>query len=463
MPATLSADQRVQSQDIGQRLDHLPVGRVHRRVVIAVGLGLFFEVYEIFLSSTIATALNTQYGLGGTTLQLLLASSFLGMFVGAAVFGRIADRVGRRQAFMVNLVWFSVWSVIAAVAPNPWMLVGARFMAGIGIGAEYPVADAYLSDVLPKAHRGRLAAWAYTCSFLAVPALGFLSLSLPGRSLFGMEGWRVLLVAGAIGALFVIALRRGLPESPRWLASVGRIADARAALRAFESGTGPAPAHAADSDGDDDAAAASGPTVSALQRLRLSPYRQRLIMLVVFHLFQPFGYFGFGTLAALVLVSRGYDVTSSLLFTAVSFIGYPIGSLVSIPLLKRFERKYLIMVMVAVMAAAGVLFATVNVAALIVVFGLLITAASNVFSNVYHVYQAEIFPSDVRATAIGWTYSVSRLSSAALPFILVPVLDNYGATAMFAAVLVALATTIAVIASMGPRTTGKSLDAINPT
>ena len=117
--------------------------------------------------------------------------------------------------------------------------------------------------------------------------------------------------------------------------------------------------------------------------------------------------------------------------------------------------------MVAVMAASGVLFATVD--ALIVVFGLLITVSSNVFSNIYHVYQAEIFPSDVRATAVGWTYSVSRLSSAALPFILVPVLDNYGATAMFAAVLVALAATIAVIAPIGPRTTGKSLDAINPT
>jgi MFS transporter, putative metabolite:H+ symporter len=461
MTATLHAGQR----DIGQRLDHLPVGPVHRRVVIAVGLGLFFEVYEIFLSSTIATALSTQYGLGGTALQLLLASSFLGMFFGAAAFGRIADRIGRRRAFLLNLVWFSVWSAIAAVAPNPWMLVGTRLMAGIGVGAEYPVADSYLSDVLPKAHRGRLAAWAYTCSFLAVPALGFLSLSVTGRSLFGVEGWRVLLLVGAIGALFVIALRHGLPESPRWLASVGRIADARAALRAFESGTGPAPEHAADSDGDDDVAAASEPvrTVSALQRLRFSPYRQRLIMLGVFHLFQPFGYYGFGTLAALVLVSRGYDVTSSLLFTAVSFIGYPIGSLVSIPLLTRFERKYLIMVMVAVMAAAGVLYATVNVPALIVVFGLLITAASNVFSNIYHVYQAEIFPSDVRATAVGWTYSVSRLSSAALPFILVPVLDNYGATAMFAAVLVALAATIAVIAPIGPRTTGKSLDEINPT
>jgi MFS transporter, putative metabolite:H+ symporter len=465
MSVTLHADRKVGARDIGRRLDHLAVGPVHRRVVIAVGLGLFFEVYEIFLSSTIATALQSQYGLGGTALQLLLASSFLGMFIGAAAFGRIADRIGRRRAFLLNLVWFSVWSVIAAVAPNPWMLVGARFMAGIGVGAEYPVADAYLSDVLPRTHRGRLAAWAYTCSFLAVPALGFLSLSLTGRSVFGVESWRVLLLGGAIGALLVIVLRRGLPESPRWLAGVGRIEDARAALRAFESGAGRATECAADIDGHDEVTPDSTPvrTVPALQRLRLSPYRQRLIMLGVFHLFQPFGYYGFGTLAVLVLVSRGYDVTSSLLFTALSFIGYPIGSLISIPLLTRFERKYLIVVTVVVMATCGVLFATVNDHALIVVFGFLITASSNVFSNIYHVYQAEIFPSEVRATAVGWTYSVSRLSSAALPFILVPLLDHYGATAMFAAVLVALAATIAVIAPLGPRTKGRSVDEVNPT
>jgi putative MFS transporter len=460
MPVTLHAARQTGLRDIGHRLDHLPVGPVHRRVVIAIGLGLFFEVYEIFLSGTIATALKMQYGFDGPALQLLLASSFLGMFFGAAIFGRIADRIGRRRAFLVNLVWFSVWSALGAIAPNPWMLVGARFMAGIGVGAEYPIADSYLSDVLPKAHRGRLAAWAYTCSFVAVPALGFLSLALDGRRLFGFEGWRVLLLVGAIGALLIIALRRGLPESPRWLASVGRVDEARAALRDFESGTGQAPEYVKDECHDD---AQPARTVSPIARLRLSPYRQRLLMLGVFHLFQPFGYYGFGTLAVLVLISRGYDVTSSLLFTAVSFVGYPLGSLISIPLLKRFERKYLIMVMVAVMATCGILFATVSSHALIVVFGLLITASSNVFSNIYHVYQAEIFPSDVRATAVGWTYSVSRLSSAALPFILVPVLDYYGATAMFTTVLVALAAAIAVIAAIGPRTTGRSLDEINPT
>ena len=460
--ALVQPDRKVGLHDIGRRLDRLSVGPVHRKVVIAIGLGLFFEVYEIFLSGTIATALKAQYGLGGTALQLLMASSFVGMFIGAAAFGRIADRIGRRRAFLINLVWFSVWSVVAAFAPSVWMIVAARFMAGIGVGAEYPVADSYLSDVLPKAHRGRLAAWAYTCSFLAVPALGFLSLSLNGRSVFGFDGWRVLLMLGALGSLFVIALRRGLPESPRWLAHMGRTEEAEAALRKFESGTVSPTDDVVDDEDQDVAALEPAPAGSALARLRLSPYRQRLIMLAVFHLFQPFGYYGFGTLATLVLVARGYDVTSSLMFTAVSFIGYPIGSLLSIPLLKRFERKYLIMVMVAVMAICGVLFASVNVTALIVVFGLLTTAASNMFSNVYHVYQAEIFPSDIRATAVGWTYSVSRLSSAALPFILIPVLNHFGATAMFAVVVAALAATVIVLAPIGPRTTGKSLDEVNP-
>jgi MFS family permease len=441
--------------DIGSQLDALPVGRVHRKVVVAIGLGLFFEVYEIFLSSSIATALKTEYHLGGTALQLLMASSFIGMFIGAAAFGRIADRIGRRKAFLLNLVWFSVCSLLAAVAPTPALLVAARFLAGIGIGAEYPVADSYLSDVLPKADRGRLSAWAYTCSFLAVPALGFLALGLSGRTILGVEGWRVLLMIGAVGAVFVMLLRRGLPESPRWLAAQGRTDEAQAALNAIAAGSGVVPTPVAEPR-------TTKRVANPVARLRQAPYRGRLAMLAVFHVFQPFGYYGFGTLAGLVLVARGFDVTSSLLFTALSFIGYPLGSLISIPLLGRIERKFALMVSVAAMAGCGIAFATVSGPALIVAFGVLTTAAANVFSNVYHVYQAEIFPSDVRATAVGWTYSLSRLSSAALPFVLIPVLDRYGAAAMFTVVLAALVVAVAALVPFGPRTTGRSLDEINP-
>lgn len=437
--------------DVGSQLDALPVGRVHRKVVIAIGLGLFFEVYEIFVSSSIATALKTQYHLGGTTLSLLMASSFIGMFIGAAAFGRIADRIGRRRAFLLNLVWFSVCSLLAAIAPTPALLVAARFLAGIGIGAEYPVADSYLSDVLPKDHRGRLAAWAYTCSFLAVPALGFLTLGLSGRTVLGMEGWRVLLI-GAVGAVFVMFLRRGLPESPRWLAAQGRTQEAQDALQELADGSPVAPI----------TAEPACVTANPVARLRHTPYRARLAMLAVFHLFQPFGYYGFGTLAGLVLLARGFDVSASLLFTALSFFGYPLGSLLSIPLLGRIERKYLVLASAAAMAGCGIAFATVSTPALIVLFGVLTTTAANVFSNVYHVYQAEIFPSDVRATAVGWTYSLSRLSSAAMPFVLIPVLDHYGATAMFTVVVAALVIAIAVLMPLGPRTTGRSLEEINP-
>jgi putative MFS transporter len=455
--ATVSETNRTLLAEIGQRLDNLTVGPMHRKVVVAIGLGLFFEMYEIFLSSTISATLKTQYDLDGTTLKLLLASTFVGMFIGAAALGSLADKIGRRRAFLFNLIWFSFWTLVGAFSPAPWFLVITRFLAGIGVGAEYPVADAYLSDVLPKSHRGRLAAWAYTCSFIAVPVLGFLSLGLTKHSLLGIPGWRILLVIGSIGAVIVMLMRRGLPESPRWLAGIGREAEAREALRAFEVG--------AESTAEPTAAAApsaAAVAVKPLQRLRVSPYRGRLGMLAVFHVFQSFGYYGFGTLAALVLVSRGYDVTTSLLYTSLSYLGYPIGSALSIPLLKRFERKFLVIATIAALAAFGLLFATVDNTVMIVVFGFLTTATSNVFSNVYHVYQAEIFPTDVRATAVGWTYSLSRLSSGALPFILLPVLDEYGAGAMFTVVLVALAIAAGVVAWIGPRTTRRNLEEINP-
>jgi MFS transporter, putative metabolite:H+ symporter len=446
---------------VGEQLDRLPVGSVHRKVVVAVGLGLFFEMYEIFLSSTLSATLSHDFGVRGTALKLVLASSFIGMFFGAAFFGRLADRIGRRKAFLLGLSWFSAFSLAGAFAPSPALLVLARFLAGVGIGALYPVADSYLADVLPREHRGRMASYAYTCSFLAVPFAAFLAWWLTQHSPLGVAGWRWLLGLGASGAVIVFVLNRWLPESPRWLASAGRLDEAQRALNTFAAGSNVLAAQI-----DTRPAAARGgltrPAQSALTQLRRAPYNRRVVMLTVFHLFQTYGYYGFGTLAALVLVSRGYDVTSSMLFSALSFVGYPIGSLMAIPLLARFERKFLLVGSLVAVAVFGLLFATQSSVAVIILFGFLTTATSNVFSNVYHVYQAEIFPTTVRATAVGWTYSLSRLSSAASPFVLIPILNDYGAGAMFAVVATALAMVIVAVLTLGPRTSRRSLEEINP-
>lgn len=440
------------------QLDRLPVGPLHRKIVIAVGLGLFFDMYEIFLSGSISTALTKDFSVSGLELKLLLASAFVGMFFGAAFLGSLADRIGRRKAFLFNLIWYSLWSLIGAFSPNVWVLVFARFMAGIGVGAEYPVADAYLSDTMPKDKRGRMASWAYTCSFVAVPVVGFLALWLNSFRFLDISGWRWLMALGGLGALAVLYIRRGLPESPRWLLEKGRRDEAQAGLAAFANGSGVQVMPI------DDTAATSIPAAAkpATGILRKAPYSTRLGMLAVFHLLQTFGYYGFGTLAAIVLVSRGYDVTSSLLFVALSFIGYPIGSLLSTPLIIRFERKFLLLGTLIALAASGIAFATSTAPAAIIVFGFLTTLISNIFSNVFHIYQAEIFPTSVRATAVGWTYSLSRLSSGALPFVLLPILDNFGALAMFGTVAAALMIICITVAMLGPRTTRRSVEEINP-
>jgi MFS transporter, putative metabolite:H+ symporter len=458
---TASPITAVTTDSVGAQLDRLPVGAVHRKVVVAVGLGLFFEMYEIFLSSTLSATLSRDFGVRGTALKLVLASSFIGMFIGAAFFGRLADRIGRRKAFLVGLSWFSAFSLAGAFAPDPALLVLARFLAGVGIGAVYPVADAYLADVLPKEHRGRMASYAYTCSFLAVPFAAFLAWRLTQHSPLGVAGWRWLLALGAGGAVIVFVLNRWLPESPRWLASVGRLDEAQRALNIFAAGSNVIAAQT-HTPPDASRAGVGRPAQSALAQLRRAPYNRRVAMLTVFHLFQTYGYYGFGTLAALVLVSRGYDITSSMLFSALSFVGYPVGSLMAIPLLARFERKFLLVGSIVAVAVFGLLFATQASVALIVAFGFLTTATSNVFSNVYHVYQAEIFPTTVRATAVGWTYSLSRLSSGASPFVLIPILDHYGAGAMFTVVATALAVVIAAVLTLGPRTSRRSLEEINP-
>ncbi|WP_193376491.1 MFS transporter [Mycobacterium sp. UM_CSW] len=455
---TTSPTMPASTTSAGQQLDQMPVGTVHRKAIVVVGLGLFFEMYEIFLASTMSTALRHDFGLRGTELNLVLASAFVGMFFGAAFFGRLADRIGRRKAFLLGLTWFSVFSLLGAFAPSPALLVGARFLAGVGVGAEYPVADSYLADVLPKERRGRLASYAYTCSFLAVPFAGFLAMWLTQHSPLGIAGWRWLLAIGGLGAVIVFVLNRWLPESPRWLADVGRIDEAQRELDKFAAGS-KVPAQPINTGL---AVAEPDRTRPALGRLRRAPYNRRLAMLIVFHLFQTFGYYGFGTLAALVLVSRGYDVTSSMFFSALSFLGYPIGSALSIPLMARFERKFLLVGATVAIAAFGLMFATQSSVPLIVVFGFLTTATGNVFSNVYHVYQAEIFPTAVRATAVGWTYSLSRLSSGASPFILIPVLDTYGAAAMFTVVAMALVVVVVAVLTLGPRTSRRSLEEINP-
>jgi putative MFS transporter len=454
-PVESSTSPRHSEASIAARMDRLPVTPLHRRAVVVIGLGQFFDLYEIFLAGVLSSVLASQFKLEKGVVALLLASAFIGMFVGAIVLGRIADQLGRRRAFLLSLGIYSTFSLLSAFSPGPAMLVVTRFLAGVGIGAEPPIADSYLSDLLPPRKRGRYIAWAYTIGFLGVPAAGFLARGLAPIAPLGIEGWRWMFVIGALGSVVVAFLRRSLPESPRWLAANGRGDEADAVVRRFEADVRDLP------EPDPGHTPVRVQERGSFRELLVPPFRKRTGMMALFHLLQSFGYYGFGTLVPLVLVAKGFPIVTSLGFVALTFLGYPVGSLLSLPLVERLERKVLLVASGLGMAVFGLLFGLSNAPAAIVIFGFLYTVISNVFSNSFHIYQAEIFPTRLRATASGSTYSLSRLSNALLPFILLPVLAAYGPVAMFGVVSAAMVVVALDIGLLGPRTTGRDLESVN--
>ena len=437
---------------IGARLDRLPITPAHRAIVAIAGIGTFFDLFDIFLAGVLGTVLTDRFHLDRVSLPLVLASGFLGMFLGAVTLGAMADRLGRRQAFLLNLAIYSTFTLAGAFATNAAMLIATRFVAGIGIGAELPLVDAYLSEFLPPRHRGRYTAIAYTVGFVGVPAVGFLARALVPRQPLGIDGWRWVFVAGSVGGAIIWWLRRRLPESPRWLESQGRFDEADAVVASLERAAGMTP---------DPRVSKTGSLPAEPARLGVlfsRQYATRTIVLWVFQIFQSVGYYGFGTLVPLVLAAKGFSIVNSLSYVSGVYIGYPLGSALSIPLVERVDRRWLIVGSALLMAIFGLALGFATAPLPIIIFGLSYTIVSNVFSNAFHIFQAEIFPTTVRATAASTAYGLSRLSSAAMPFVLLPVLQRSGAPTMFAVVAAAMLIVMIDIGVFAPPTTGRPLE-----
>jgi putative MFS transporter len=437
---------------VGELLDANAVTRRQRRIIVIVGFGLFFDLFDVFLAGVLGTVLTRSFGLSKTVLPVVLGSSFLGMFFGAVCMGLVADRMGRRPAFLINLAVYSLFTLAGSFSPNAIVLIVTRFMAGVGIGAQMPLSDAYLSELLPARVRGKLISAAYTIGFCGVPAIGLGARALVPINLFGIEGWRWLFVAGGLGGAAIWALQHNVVESPRWLSTMGRVEEARKATAFILE----LPAEAI--------GVIAEPTVRPSQQPYLALFDRdnyrRTLMLYVFQIFQSVGYYGFGTMVPLVLASKGFSVLSSLTYTTIAFLGYPLGSALSLVVVERIDRRLLIVLSAAAMAAFGLGLGFAMSPILIGTFGIGYTIVSNIFSNAYHVLQGEIFPTAIRGRAAGSAYGLSRLSSALMPFILLPVLNRFGAGVMFVFIAAVMVAVIVDIGLFAPHTTGRKLEEI---
>ena len=449
---------------ISARIDRLPATRTIWTMLALLGFGMFFELYDLLFTAYVAPSLvksgvltASTAGLFGTTgVASFIAALFTGLFVGTILCGFLADRFGRRAIFTWSLLWYSVANVMVALQTDAFGLNLWRFVSGVGLGLEMVTIGAYVSELAPKGLRGRAFALNQAIGFSCVPVISFLAYMLAPTAPLGIEGWRWVVMIGALAAPVVVILRRNLPESPRWLAKHGRLAEADAVVKALEAKVEaeygrPLPPPGPDVRIDH---------ASGFMDLWVPGVRGRVILMSVFNIFQTIGFYGFSNWVPSLLVKQGITVSTSLGYTTIIALAAPIGPLIGFALGDKFERKWIIVAAAFVILVAGLVFGQASTAALIIAMGVMLTLSNNILSYSFHAYQQELFPTGIRARAAGFVYSWSRLSVIFSSFIIAFILNGFGAPGVFAFIAAAMAIVMAVIGIFGPRTTNLALETI---
>jgi putative MFS transporter len=469
----------VREDFVASRLDALQVTSGLYRLVARISAGGWFEAYDLFMLAYISlgmvrSGLFAAAGLGPNGISVFAGAGFAGMFAGTIVFGWVSDRFGRRAVFMWSLAWYSAFTIAMAFATTALGIDLLRLIAGLGIGVQLITIDAYVSELTPPHARGRAIAFSQAITFSAVPVVAFVAKYLVPITWLGLDGWRLVAIIGGVGAIVIWPIARGLPESPRWLAAHGRFPSALWELVRVERLAN------ATVETLDRSSSAGGPVtsdnVSALQRATAGDssrsgwwhemwsgtYRTRSAMLVLFNFCQTIGFYGFASWVAILLFSEGVSFLHSLQYVFIIALAAPLGPLIAMRAAERAERKWQIVALAAASAALGLAFAAARSPWAIIVLGLGLTLANNWFSSAFHAYQAELYPTRIRAQAVGFVYSWSRLSAIFVGFWIAAILARYGAGAAFAFIAVAMAIAGSAIAAVGPLTRGRRLESISP-
>src|SRR5687767_12034413 len=404
-----------------ERLDRLPFTREHGRLVVGSGLGWALDAMDVGLISFVMASLlaQEQWGITPTELSFLGSIGFVGMALGATLGGLLADRFGRRQVFAVTLLIFGLATGAAALSWSVGALLVFRFLIGLGLGAELPVASTLVSEFAPARLRGRVvvgleAFWAVGWTLAAL--IGYLV--VPRSD----DGWRWALALGAVPALYAVVVRRGLPESVRFLELRGRVDEAEAAVRRFEDAAGVAPVE------------------SPLPRPAPSPgpgalwaagTRVRTAALWVVWFSINFAYYGAFIWLPTLLVANGFSLVRSFGYTLVITLAQLPGYAVAAFLIEKWGRRATLATFLAGSALGAALFAAADGETAVLVTGMVLSFFNLGAWGALYAVTPEIYPTVLRATGAGAAAGFGRLASIAAPLCVPPLLEAGGTALVF--------------------------------
>lgn len=433
-----------------ERLDRLPFNKAHRKLLVASGIGWAFDAMDVGLVSFVVAAIaaDPHFNLTPTEKSWVLSIGFVGMAIGAALGGFVADRVGRKTVFSATLVIFGLANGGMALSWSLAALLIARLIIGLGLGAELPVASTLVSEFSPTKQRGRMTVllesfWAV--GWIVAACIGYFVIPNTGD-----WGWRWALLIGALPLLYAIVTRVHIPESVRFLESKGREDEAEQAVRYFEQTGGIEPV-----------ASPKGKPLPKINTRELFGKKciARTAAIWATWFFVNFSYYGAFTWMPSLLADQFGSLTKSFGYTLAIAVAQLPGYFLAAWLVEIWGRRKTLSVFLAVSAVAAFAFSQAGSVAAVLGFGMLLSASNLGAWGVLYAVTPEIYPTRLRAAASGAAAACGRVAAIIAPLLMPWFLTLSGGNKAVAFIVFAVAFILACVAALClPERTGKELE-----
>ncbi|ACL22638.1 major facilitator superfamily MFS_1 [Desulfitobacterium hafniense DCB-2] len=442
---------------VPQRMERLPLTSYQKKIFYIIATAWFFDSMDLGMLTFVLGSIKTDLGLTTVQAGLLSSFSFLGMFFGAASAGMAADKFGRKIVFQTSMILWGAASIACAFTQNVEQLALARFFLGLGMGMEFPIGQSLISEFIPAKNRGR-----YIALLEGFWPIGFIAAGILSYFLLPIGGWRLVFLCEGIPAIFVLIIRRMVPESPRWLADTNQDEKADVVMTAFEKNVEkaygkelPPPIK------DDNLVIGKHEKKFSFLQLWAPGYKKRTIMVWLLWFFALLGYYGLTTWLSAFLQEAGYSVTKSVYYTImISLAGIP-GFFSAAYFIEKNGRKPTLIVVLIGCAVFAYLYGTASSLQTLIGFGLGMQFFLFAMWSSLYAYTPELYPTRARATGTGFASSVGRFGSLLGPYIVavvLPTLGNSGVFALGAACFIAAALSVAIL---GEETKGRVLEEIS--
>ena len=435
-----------------ERLEALPVGRFHYKLLLVTGLGWLFDSMDTGLIAFILPVLAKEWGLAPGQMGLIGSIGLIGMALGAVISGTVADRIGRKKVFTITVLLYSIASAFCALSWNYQSLLVFRFLVGFGLGGELPVAATLVSEYAPSRVRGR-----FIVLLESFWGLGWIAAACIAYFFIPVYGWRMAFLIGALPALYVCLIRLHMPESVRNLLTRGRVDEARQIVLSLEKQL-----HVPSAIFTGETEPVPVVAKASFRELWKKPFMSRTIMLWLVWFGINFSYYGIFMWLPSLVFQQGFTVVKTFEYVLIMTLAQLPGYYCAAWLVDKIGRKYTLSAFLLFSGVASYFFGHASTAATLMMWGSVMSFFNLGAWGVLYTYTPEQYPTAIRALGSGWAAGFGRFGGMAAPMMVGALLArSFGFASVFYMFALVFAAVAVIVLSLGVESKQKDLESLS--